>query len=172
MRLPVALLAAVVAFLVIPVPASAAPDIPPQEPGVTLRVFDVQVPLDDYCTLKPGQTPNIDKLMPTINWSTAADFGLTDRFVTEVTGYLDVTTAGTYDFRLTSDDGARLLLDGATVVDHPGKHGATPKDGAAKLEAGYHALRIDHFDGDFDQALKLEWRPPGASGFAVVPNRA
>jgi hypothetical protein len=172
MRLPVALLAAVVTFLFIPVHASAQPDIPPQEPGVTLRVFDVQVPLDDYCTLKPGQTPNIDKLMPTIDWSTAADFGLTDRFVTEVTGYLGITTAGAYDFRLTSDDGARLLLDGATVIDHPGKHGATPKDGSAELGTGYHALRIDHFDGDFDQALKLEWRPPGADGFAVVPNSA
>ncbi|MEV0889945.1 family 16 glycoside hydrolase [Promicromonospora sp. NPDC050262] len=142
----------------------------PQEPGVTLRVFDVQVPLDDYCTLKPGQTPNVDKLMPTIDWTTAADFGLADRFVTEVTGYLNVPAAGTYDFRVTSDDGARLLLDETLVVDHPGKHGATPKDGSAALEAGYHALRVDHFDGDFGQQLTLEWRPPGATGFVLVPS--
>ncbi|MYS28964.1 hypothetical protein GTW38_18905, partial [Streptomyces sp. SID7804] len=46
-------------------PGSAArADVPPQEPGVTLRVFDVQVPLDKICTLKPGQTPNVDRLMP------------------------------------------------------------------------------------------------------------
>ncbi len=67
------------------VPAATQADIRPQEPGVTLRVFDVQVILDDYCTLKPGQTPNVDKIMPTIDWTTAADFGLTDKFVTEVT---------------------------------------------------------------------------------------
>ncbi|MFD0662772.1 hypothetical protein [Thermocatellispora tengchongensis] len=47
----------------------AAVDLPPQEPGVTLRVYDVQVPLEKICTLKPGQTPNADKLMPTIDWS-------------------------------------------------------------------------------------------------------
>ncbi|MFC8921232.1 family 16 glycoside hydrolase [Cellulosimicrobium sp. NPDC057127] len=145
-------------------------DIRPQEPGVTLRVFDVQVVLDDYCTLKPGQTPNVDKIMPTIDWTTDADFGIANRFVTEVTGYLNVPEAGTYDFRITNDDGARLLLDDELVVDHPGRHGATPKEGSVDLEPGYRALHIDHFDGDFDQRLKLEWRPPGATDFAVVPN--
>ncbi|CAM5551325.1 hypothetical protein STENM36S_07775 [Streptomyces tendae] len=62
--------------------SSAAPaDIPPQEPGVTLRVFDVQTPLNELCTLKPGQTPNHDKLMPTVDWSSTADFGgIADNF--------------------------------------------------------------------------------------------
>ncbi len=171
MRPLVPLLAALTTIPFLTIQASAAqPDIPPQEPGVTMRVFDVQVVLDDYCTLKTGQTPNVDKLMPTINWSTTADFGIADRFVTEVTGSLNITNPGEYHFRITSDDGARLLLDGDTVVDHPGRHGATPKDGAATLTAGPHALRIDHFDGDFGQALKLEWQPPGADGFTLVPN--
>src|SRR6478735_8051608 len=94
--------------------ATAAPgDIPPQEPGVTLRVFDVQTPLSKLCTLKPGQTPNHDKLMPTVDWSTEADFGgLSDHFVAEASGYLDVPRDGSYVFRLTSDDGSRLVIDG------------------------------------------------------------
>jgi hypothetical protein len=171
MRLPVALLAVVLA-VGFPTPAFAQPDIPPQEPGVTMRVFDVQVPLEDFCTLKPSQTPNVDKLMPTIDWTTSEHFGFADRFVTEVTGYLDVGTAGAYDFRLTSDDGARLLIGGTQVVDHGGKHGATPKDGSIQLAAGPHPLRVDHFDADFDQRLKLEWKPPGASAFSVVPTAA
>ncbi|MBB5907921.1 hypothetical protein BKA25_002237 [Actinoalloteichus hymeniacidonis] len=137
---------------------------------MTMRVFDVQVPLEDYCTLKPSQTPNIDKLMPTIDWSTNEDFGIADRFVTEVSGYLNVDTAGTYDFRLTSDDGARLFLGDTEVVDNGGVHGEIPKDGSIDLDPGYHALHIDHFDGDFDQRLLLEWQPPGADGFTVVPN--
>jgi hypothetical protein len=171
MRRLLALLAAVTTLPLVPVQASAqAPDIPPQEPGVTMRVFDVQVILDDYCALKTGQTPNIDKLMPTIDWTSTADFGMADKFATEVSGYLNVATAGEYHFRLTSDDGARFLLDGTTVIDHPGRHGATPKDGTVALDAGPHALRIDHFDGEFDQRLKLEWQPPGADGFALVPN--
>ena len=53
--------------------AAEPPDIPPQEPGVTMRVFDVQMALEDFCTLKPGQTPNVDELKPTIDWTTAED---------------------------------------------------------------------------------------------------
>ncbi|PXY28909.1 hypothetical protein BAY59_14695 [Prauserella coralliicola] len=172
MRLFVALLASVSAFTFLAAPATAQSDIPPQEPGVTLRVFDVQAPLTDYCTLKPGQTPNIDKLMSTIDWRTTSDFGIADRFVSEVSGYLHVATAGRYDFRLTSDDGARLFLGGTEVIDNGGRHGATPKDGWIELAAGHHPLRIDHFDADYDQRLTLEWQPPGADGFTVVPNSA
>ncbi|MFC4857087.1 family 16 glycoside hydrolase [Actinophytocola glycyrrhizae] len=169
MRLLAALLAALTASSFVPGHAAAQPDLPPQEPGVTMRVFDVQVVLDDYCVLKTGQTPNVDRLMPTIDWSTTADFGIADRFVTEVSGYLNIADPGEYHFRITSDDGARLLLGGTTVVDHPGRHGATPKDGSIVLDAGPHALRVDHFDGDFGQALKLEWQPPGEDGFSLVP---
>src|SRR5690242_10999360 len=84
-------------------PASAA--VPPQQPGVTLRTYDLQTGRDAICTLKPGQTPNVDKLMATVNFSTAADFGLEDQFQAEVIANLNIATAGTYQFRLTSDDG-------------------------------------------------------------------
>ncbi|GAA2532795.1 hypothetical protein GCM10010295_13940 [Streptomyces intermedius] len=156
------------------VPAAAAPgprdDLPPQEPGVTLRVFDLQTPLDELCEIKAGQTPNVDKLMPVIDWSATDDFGIADHFVSEVTANLTVPEDGTYDFRLTSDDGSRLLIGGDTVIDHDGLHGAEPKDGSKELTEGHHALRIDHFDRTNDQQLTLEWKPPGADGFSVVPD--
>ncbi|MBB5803589.1 hypothetical protein F4560_003357 [Saccharothrix ecbatanensis] len=147
---------------------AAAP--PPQEPGVTLRVFDLQTEIGRLCTLKAAQTPNIDKLMPLINWTTTADFGIADRFMSEVTGNIDIAAAGAHAFRLTSDDGARLRIDNTLVVDHDGLHGAIPKDGLIQLGTGYHSLRIDHFDNGGGQQLTLEWQPPGASGFSVVPN--
>src|SRR5688572_7751801 len=145
-------------------PSHAA--VPPQEPGVTLRVFDVQVPLEKICTLKPGQTPNYDKLMPTVDWRTTADFGgFGDNFVTQVTGNIHVPADGSYTFRLTSDDGSRLLIDDRPVIDHDGLHGAEPKDGTVQLTEGMHALRIDHFERGGDQVLNLAWQPPGADGF-------
>ncbi|MFL1898241.1 family 16 glycoside hydrolase [Streptomyces tauricus] len=153
--------------------ADAAADIPPQEPGVTLRVFDVQTPLSKLCTLKPGQTPNHDALKSTVDWSTTDDFGgFSDRFVSEVTGYLVVPSDGTYGLRLTSDDGSRLNIDGATVIDHDGLHGAEPKDASVELTAGSHPLRIDHFERDGGQELRLAWKPPGASDFTTVPREA
>ncbi|MFK4694278.1 family 16 glycoside hydrolase [Streptomyces pristinaespiralis] len=150
--------------------AGAAEDLPPQEPGVTLRVFDIQLPMSKICSIKPGQTPNVDKLMPTIDWSSTDDFGVGDNFVSQVIGNIDVPQDGSYTFRLTSDDGSRLLIDERPVIDHDGLHGAEPKDGTVTLTAGHHALRIDHFDRTGGQQVTLSWRPPGASDFSVVPN--
>ncbi|ALG11942.1 family 16 glycoside hydrolase [Kibdelosporangium phytohabitans] len=166
------LVAAVVLFTflsaIVTVPAHAA--IPPQQPGVTLRVFDIQTDLDKLCTVKAGQTPNVDKLMPVIDWSGTADFGVNDRFVSEVTGNIDVAAAGTYQFRLTSDDGSRLSIDNQLVINHDGLHGATPVTGSVQLGTGYHSLRIEHFDNLYDQQITLEWQPPNAPAFVVVPN--
>ncbi|MFE5393004.1 ricin-type beta-trefoil lectin domain protein [Streptomyces sp. NPDC056568] len=152
-------------------PAAAA--LPPQEPGVTLRVFDVQTPLNEICTLKAGQTPNVDKLMPVIDWSSADDFGLETRFVTHVLGNLHAAQAGSYTLRLTSDDGSRLWIDDRLVINHDGLHGPdAPKDATVDLTAGSHSLRIEHFERDGGQQLTLAWKPPGASAFSVVPNAA
>ncbi|XVU28514.1 family 16 glycoside hydrolase [Actinoplanes sp. CA-054009] len=166
---PLALLAVVtLAGLVPALPASAA--VPPQEAGVTLRTFDLQTSRDSICTLKAGQTPNVDKKMSTINWTTAADFGVEDRFQSEVIGNVNIATAGSYGFRLTSDDGSRLLIDGATVINNDGAHGPTPVEGSVSLTTGYHGLHIDFFERDGGQQLTLEWRPPGATSYTLVPN--
>ncbi|GAA0957848.1 hypothetical protein GCM10009558_076200 [Virgisporangium aurantiacum] len=151
-------------------PAAAPPALPPQEPGVTLRTYDVRVPLSAICTLKPGQTPNVDKLMPTIDWTSAADFGFEDNFLTHALANLNIATAGDYTFRLTSDDGSRLYIDDTLVVDHDGLHGATSKDGTITLTAGYHSLRAEMFEAGGGQQLTVAWLPPGATDFAVVPN--
>ncbi|GAB3472555.1 family 16 glycoside hydrolase [Actinophytocola sediminis] len=153
-----------------PSASAQPPDLPPQEPGVTLRTFDVQVPLLELCTLKAGQTPNVDKLMPTIDWSTVEDFGLESNFVTHAIANIDIPADGTYTFRLTSDDGSRLYIDDQLVIDHDGRHAAAPKDGAVTLTAGYHALRTEFFEVGGEQVLQLGWRPPGAADFEVVPN--
>ncbi|WP_199443632.1 family 16 glycoside hydrolase [Umezawaea beigongshangensis] len=169
------LLAAALLLSGVPGPALADPRSdapPPQEPGVTLRVFDVQVSLDRLCVLKPAQTPNVDKLMPTVDWTSADDFGFADRFVAEVSGNVGITLAGSYAFRLLSDDGSRLSIDGTVVVDHDGVHGTQPKDGTVTLSAGPHALLIEHFERDGGQQLTLQWKPPGAADFSVVPNSA
>ncbi|MFE1996673.1 PA14 domain-containing protein, partial [Streptomyces parvulus] len=155
-----------------PAEAAVAEALPPQEPGVTLRTFDTQVPLNDICTLKPGQTPNVDKLMPVIDWSAPADFGLESNFVTHVLGNLHAPGAGSYTLRLTSDDGSRLWIDDRLVIDHGGLHGPESKDATVELTAGPHALRVEHFERGGGEQLTLAWRPPGAAAFAVVPNTA
>jgi len=136
---------------------------------VTLRVYDLQKDLSKLCTLKSGQTPNIDKKMSVIDFKTTDDFGLSNQFASETLANVTITTAGEYAFRLISDDGARLKVDGTTLITHDGTHAATGKDGTVTLDAGYHSLRIDHFDAQGGQQVTLQWKPPGASDFVLVP---
>ncbi|MFI2490249.1 family 16 glycoside hydrolase [Promicromonospora kroppenstedtii] len=150
--------------------ATAADDLPPQEPGVTLRTYDLARDLSELCTLRSGQTPNVDQLKPTIDYSTEADFGMGERFIAHALANLNVPADGNYEFRLTSDDGSRLVIDDAEVIDNDGLHGAESKEGTVALTTGYHDLRVEYFDNTNDNILKLEWRTPGTSDFVVVPS--
>ena len=107
--------------------------------------------------------------MPNINWTTEAEFGANDNFQSTVLANLNAATAGSYAFRITSDDGSKLSIDGAVVIDHDGLHGDTSKEGTVTLTAGTHALRIDYIEAGGGQVLKLEWKAPGASDYVVVP---
>src|SRR3954451_1761327 len=164
--LGVAVVAAVGAFA----GSASAQTLPPQEPGVTLRTYQFANGPTKTCVLKSGQTPNVDKLMPNINWTTEAEFGANDNFQSTVLANLNAATAGSYAFRITSDDGSKLSIDGAVVIDHDGLHGDTSKEGTVTLTAGTHALRIDYIEAGGGQVLKLEWKAPGASAYAVIPN--
>ncbi|RKQ92121.1 PA14 domain-containing protein [Solirubrobacter pauli] len=150
--------------------SAAAQNLPPQEPGVTMRTYQFAVAPNGTCTLKARQTPNVDKLMPTINWTQTSEFGLEGNFQTEVLANLNIATAGDYAFRLTSDDGSVLWLDGKEVVNNDGMHAVESKEGTATLTAGNHTLLIKHVDGANEQVLKLEWKTPGSSAYAVVPS--
>ncbi|MGI6879681.1 family 16 glycoside hydrolase [Microbacterium sp. gxy059] len=155
------------AFAATPSLATAAvPD--GHEPGYTLRTYQVPPGLEMLCTLKSGQTPNADRLMSSIDLTTDEDFGATDDFITHAIATLTVPEDGEYAFRLTSDDGSRLSLDGELVIDNDGLHDITPVENAVTLSAGEHDLLVEHFDGGYDQRLLLEWKAPGADDFEVV----
>ncbi|WP_336604043.1 family 16 glycoside hydrolase [Agromyces seonyuensis] len=148
---------------------AGAADLPQQEPGVTLRTYATP-PLSELCTLKSGQTPNVDKLMSGIDFTSDADFGLADNFVAHVTANLTLATPGTYAFRLTSDDGSRLELDGTRIIDNDGLHGTESVEGSATLDIGVHEIFIEMFEATNGQRLLLEWKTPGSSNFVPVPN--
>ncbi|MEU4364764.1 family 16 glycoside hydrolase [Promicromonospora sp. NPDC023987] len=164
-----AAVAAVLLTGAVPAATAATDDLPPQEPGVTLRTYDLARDLSELCTLRSGQTPNVDQLKPTIDYTEEADFGMGERFIAHALANLSVPSAGNYEFRLTSDDGSRLSIDDTVVVDHDGLHGESSKEGTIALDAGYHDLRVEYFDNTNDNILRLEWRPPGTTDFVVVP---
>ncbi|MCH8806133.1 MAG: DUF1080 domain-containing protein [Planctomycetes bacterium] len=141
-------------------------------PGVLVRIYDIGQPMHALPELAPHQLPNTVKILPSVDLETErGDFGeFKDRFLTEVTGFLRIEEPGTYGFRLMSDDGAKLWIDGRLVIDHDGLHGPTPKDGEIELDPGLHALRVFHFESSGGEELLLGWRPATNTGdYTPIP---
>lgn len=67
---------------------------------------------------------------------------------------------GEYDFELTTDDGARLYLDGKLLVEDAWKYqGPTTYTRRVKVVEGTHRIRVEHFQIDGYAALKFNIRP-------------
>ena len=75
---------------------------------------------------------------------------------------------GTYEFEISSDDGSRLSIDGAVVVDNDGIHGVTTKAGKVKLSAGSHDLRLEYFEARGGEELYVAYKGPGMKKFVPL----
>lgn len=99
-----------------------------------------------------------------------------DYFNFQFTGYLNITTSGTYTFRITSDDGSRLILDGKIIADNDGKHGNVTKTSEPiQLNAGFHTIEVQYFDYNGGQTLTVQYMGPGignGSNFVNIPDAA
>ena len=93
--------------------------------------------------------------------------GVTNRFewfAIRYTGTFNVDTEGDYAFRLVSDDGSRLFIDGKKIIDNDGLHPTQSASGNAYLASGQHSIEVDYFQGPREEiALQLFWTPPGGS---------
>ena len=90
--------------------APRRPSRPATSPASPCAPYQLGQGISELCTLKAAQTPNVDLLKPTIDWDAPQDFGgLSENFVVEALANLDIPTAGSYTFRLLSDDGSRAV---------------------------------------------------------------
>ncbi len=103
--------------------------------------------------------PNFDQLKP-VSAGTAPGFevrlGRPDLFGVVFQGFWSVAEAGDYEFRLSSDDGSRLMIDGKMVVENDGIHGVTTEIGKMKLAAGVHDVRLEFFEKAGGEEVRVE----------------
>ena len=85
-----------------------------------------------------------------------------DDFAIIFSSKMDVKEAGTYKFELSSDDGAKLFIDGKCVVDNDGSHTLQTKYGTVRLEPALHDIRIEYFEDCEGQYLYLNYGLDGA----------
>lgn len=68
-----------------------------------------------------------------------------DWFAIRYTGKIAIPAAGKVTFKLVSDDGAILYIDGKKVIDNDGVHTAKTVTADVTLDMGRHDLRLEYF---------------------------
>ena len=86
-----------------------------------------------------------------------------DAFAYDFKAYLRIDDTYIYDFRLTSDDGAVLYIDGEKIADNDGSHSASSVETRIKLEKGFHEICLKYFDDCEGERLEVLMSGPDFS---------
>jgi len=149
------------------------PPVVPTLPGLREEVFyfnqDKDVPILN------GRAPNMQRTVYAVNYGSTSNnwpgFSRRDNFAVRWEGSLKVTQTGDYRFYLTSDDGSKMWIDEATVVNNNGLHGMRTKTGNYRLPTGYHAMRIDFFERGGGAGCIFKYKGPDSGNrVKVVPS--
>ena len=122
-----------------------------------------------------GALPNFDLFAPQLT-GIAATFDISlrqrgDDFAFRFRGVLRVDVAGDYTFYTSSDDGSRLFLGGALVVDNDGRHGTQERSGTIPLQPGYHPIEVTFFEAGGLEVLSASWAGPGIAKQLIPTSR-
>jgi len=79
----------------------------------------------------------------------------------EFEGALDCPKNGDYTFKMGSDDGSHLWIDGKEVLKIDGVHPLNIKEKKIKLTKGEHAIKLHFFQNGGEAELYLGWSGPG-----------
>lgn len=63
----------------------------------------------------------------------------------------------------------RLRIDEQPLIDDWTMHFATRSDGLVYLEAGWHWLRVEYYEGLGTASIQHRWNCPFGQGLRVVP---
>ena len=91
----------------------------------------------------------------------------TTNFALQFNGYVNITTAGSYTFYTSSDDGSNLYLDGALLVNNDGSHTSLEKSGVVTLAVGYHAIQVNYFQLVSSRSLTVSYAGPSLTKRAI-----
>ena len=88
------------------------------------------------------------------------------------TGRLIAPANGTYRLQAQADDGVRVWLNGALVIDHWQSHSGGPLDTSAALNLGAGQLSpivVEYYQGKGTATMRLLWITPGNSTGVAIP---
>lgn len=153
--------------------AGDTPD--PRRHGLRADYFDfLEGGLEDVPDLA-SLPPSFSRVDPAIEFATDASFALPfdpETFGALWRGYLVVETAGEHEFTVGSDDGARLRIDGETLLEFRALRPYAETSAKIHLEPGRHRFELGFYENYVFASCRLFWKTPGAAERRIVPATA
>lgn len=141
-----------------------------QSQGLAANLYlleDFSVPIED---MTANTKPVLTGIAKAAHLTSENEFGgFSSNIFLELRGYITIPETAKYDFRLVSDDGSRLLIDGNILIDNEGMHSSEAKDGEITLSKGKHDVAIDYYQGGGGASLSLQWAKYGDEEFSIIP---
>jgi hypothetical protein len=106
-------------------------------------------------------------IVPTVNLD-AMRQDREDAFALSITGFLKIPADGIYRLIVLSDDGSRVFVNDSLVIDNDGNHPPKQAGKRIRMKAGFHPLRVEHFEGNGAQALQLAIEMPDGTAREVT----
>nr|WP_260619666.1 retention module-containing protein [Pseudomonas sp. B11D7D] len=115
-----------------------------------------------------GSDQQLQKFLGADAGSLNTDPDNTSDAIIEMSGQISLN-AGTYQFRVTADDGYSIVIDGKVVAEFNGNQSPTARESATFTitESGAHNIQIIYWDQGGQAQLKVELRPEGGN-YSVV----
>ena len=136
---------------------------------------DASPTLNSWFGGSPGTAPVAPTEVNFIDNMQEADISpvedVTEDFVFDLEGTINVPATGNWTFFTSSDDGSRLYIDGNEVVNNDGLHGVVEQSGNVTLSAGPHSIRVQFFERGGGDFLSVSWQGPGTAK-AQIPDSA
>jgi hypothetical protein len=121
-------------------------------------------------------SPGLTRCEPSVNntWADGQSPGTGiphEDFSARYTGRVGFA-GGDYEFKVTVDDGARLYVDGALVIDKWFQQAPTTYTAKRTLTAGFHNIRVEYYDTYLSGTIRLgitKVTPPPPDGSPSPP---
>ncbi|MFN8390055.1 MAG: PA14 domain-containing protein [Bdellovibrionota bacterium] len=103
------------------------------------------------------------------NWTPSGPFPdfTAENYSARFTSTLVLDAPQTLTFQLTSDDGSKLLIDGALAIDAWSANAHQSQTATVTLQPGRHSIEIDYFQGTGEATLKLELISPDGQAHPI-----
>lgn len=138
-------------------------------PKIVCQVFEGQASLPSTHQVKGSHVVEMEELNfdevasdlePFAGFIDTEAEHITKNFAMRCNIRFEVTQAGNHIFKLTSDDGSELYINGVRIINNGGSHAMLMKQATISLPLGVHDLRVHYFEGSGPKGLNLSVQRP------------